>query len=82
MGGRRCPAPVGGRRRGADALAIVAYPPEVWRRLRTPNDLERVNREIRRRERVIRIFPHRASAERLLGAVRLELQDGGRTSRR
>jgi len=67
---------------GADALAIVAYPPEVWRRWRTPNDLERVNREIQRRERVIRIFPHRASAECLLGAVRLELQDGGRTSRR
>jgi putative transposase len=58
-----------------DALAIFAYPPEVWRRLRTTHDLERVHREIRRRERVIRIVPHRASAERLLGAVLLDLHE-------
>lgn len=65
-----------------DALAIFAYPPEVRLRLRTTNDLERVNREIRRRERVIRIFPHRASAERLLGAVLMELHEGWTTGRR
>lgn len=62
-----------------DALAIFAYPPEVRLRLRTTNDLERVNREIRRRERAIRIFPHRASAERLLGAVLMELHEGWST---
>lgn len=65
-----------------DALAIFAYPPEIRLRLRTTNDLERVNREIRRRERVIRIFPHRASAERLLGAVLMELHEGWSTGRR
>jgi len=47
-----------------EALALVAYPPEVRRRLRTTNDVERLNREIRRRDRVIRIFPNRASAAR------------------
>ena len=52
-----------------DALALVAYPPEVHLRLRTTHDVERLNREIRRRERVIRIFPNRASAERLLAQI-------------
>jgi transposase-like protein len=33
---------------------------------------ERLNEEIRRRERVIRIFPNRASAERLLGTLLME----------
>ncbi len=65
-----------------DALAIFAYPPEVRLRLRTTNDLERVNREIRRRERVIRIFPNRAAAERLLGAVLMELHETWSTGRR
>jgi transposase-like protein len=65
-----------------DALALVAYPPEVRLRLRTTNDVERLNREIRRRERVIRIFPNRASAERLLGAVLMEQHEAWSTGRR
>ena len=39
------------------------------RRLRTTNSVERLNEEIRRRERVIRIFPTRDSALRLMGAL-------------
>jgi putative transposase len=65
-----------------DALAIVAYPPEVRLGLRTTHDVERLNREIRRRERVIRIWPNRASAERLLGAVLMEPHEAWRTGRR
>jgi putative transposase len=34
--------------------------------------IERLNEEVRRRERVIRLFPNRASAIRLLGALLLE----------
>lgn len=44
------------------------------RRLRTTNSVERLNEKIRRRERVIRIFPTRDSALRLMGA----LLDGAR----
>lgn len=55
-----------------DATAVLALPEPYRRRLRTSNSLERLNEEIRRRERVIRIFPNRASALRLLGALLLE----------
>ena len=40
--------------------------------MRTTNIVERLNEEIRRRERVIRIFPNGASVERLLGALLME----------
>jgi len=69
-----------GEAAGEDALAILVYPAEV--RLRTTNDRERLNREIRRRARVIRIFPYRASAERLVEAVLMELHEGWGTGRR
>jgi putative transposase len=55
-----------------DATAVLALPEPYRRRLRTSNAMERLNEEVRRRERVIRIFPNRASAIRLLGAVLLE----------
>src|SRR5260221_13553975 len=55
-----------------DASAVLVLPEPSRRRLRTSNAMERLNEEVRRRERVIRIFPSRASALRLLGAVLLE----------
>jgi len=42
-----------------DATAVLELPEQYRRRLRTTNGLERLNEEIRRRERVIRIFPNR-----------------------
>ncbi len=55
-----------------DATAVLALPEPYRRRLRTTNSLERLNEEIRRRERVIRIFPNRESAVRLFGALLME----------
>jgi transposase-like protein len=51
-----------------DATAVLALPERYRKRLRTTNSVERMNEEIRRRERVIRIFPNRESLERLIGA--------------
>ena len=55
-----------------DATAVLALPEPYRRRLRTSNGIERLNEGIRRRERVIRIFPNRASVLRLVGALLLE----------
>lgn len=43
--------------------------PHCHYRLKSTNMLERLNEEIRRREKVIRIFPNDASAIRLIGAL-------------
>jgi len=55
-----------------DAMAVMALPEPYRRRLRSTNGLERLNREVRRRERVIGIFPNIDSALRLLGALLME----------
>ena len=52
-----------------DALAYLDFPPSHWKRLRTNNLQERTNREIKRRSRVVQVFPSAASLERLAGAV-------------
>lgn len=58
-----------------DATAILILPERYRRRLRTTNGVERLNEEIRRRERVIRIFPNRESVIRLVGALLMEFDD-------
>ena len=58
-----------------DATAVLVLPEKFRRRLRTTNAIERLIEEIRRRERVIRIFPNRESAVRLIGAVLMEIDD-------
>lgn len=55
-----------------DAIAVLVLPAKYRRRLRTTNMLERLNEELRRRERVIRIFPNTASALRMIGALLVE----------
>jgi putative transposase len=65
-----------------DATAVLALPERYRVRLRTTNGVERLNEEIRRRERVIRIFPNRASAVRLLGALLMEIDEGWSTGHR
>jgi len=55
-----------------DATAMLALPVAYRQRLRTTNGVERLNEEIRRRERVIRIFPNRDSVLRLVGALLME----------
>lgn len=58
-----------------DATAVLALPERYRKRLRTTNGVERLNEEIRRRERVIRIFPNRESVIRLLGALLMEFDE-------
>lgn len=58
-----------------DVLAVLNLPFPLRRRLRTTNGIERLNEEIRRRERVIRIFPNEESLLRLIGALLMETHD-------
>ena len=59
----------------AEVLAFSAFPVEHWRKIWSTNPLERVNKEIKRRSRVVGIFPNEASAIRLVGAVLTDLHD-------
>ena len=51
-----------------ETLSYYAFPSEHWRSLRTNNPLERLNREIRRRTRVVGAFPDGRSALMLVAA--------------
>jgi len=57
-----------------EAVAVLALSKRYRKWLRTTNGLERLNEEIRRRERVITIIPNRVSALRLIGALLLEIR--------
>jgi len=65
-----------------DATAADALPEKYRERLRTTNMLERFIQEIRRREKVIRIFPNIDSAYRLVGALCAETHEEWSTGRR
>ena len=65
-----------------DATAVLRLPRKYRRRLRTTNALERLIEEVRRREKVIRIFPSEESAWRLLGAFLAERHEEWSTGRR
>jgi transposase-like protein len=65
-----------------DATAVLALPEKYRKRLRTTNMLERFIQEIRRREKVIRIFPNMNSAYRLVGALCAETHEEWSTGRR
>ena len=51
------------------------FKPAIHRYIRTTNRVENINLQIRRREKVIRIFPNHASATRLIGATLMDLDE-------
>lgn len=56
-----------------DAIQYVHVPEAYHAIVRTSSSLERLNREIRRRDKVFSIYPNLASATRLIGAVLIDL---------
>ncbi len=60
---------------GEEMLGVYALPAGHRTRMRTTNMLERWFEEVRRRTRVVRIFPNRASCVRLIGAHAMEANE-------
>ena len=58
-----------------EGLTIFSFPAAHRRLIRTTNGLERLNREIKRRTRVVSIFPNEASCLRLVSAILMETSD-------
>ena len=66
----------------AETLTYCEMPREHWRRIRTNNAIERLNREIRRRTRVVGTFPDGKSVLMLVAARLKYVADSEWGSRR
>ncbi|WP_449619265.1 IS256 family transposase, partial [Robertmurraya sp. Marseille-Q9965] len=58
-----------------DSIQYMNHSEDIRVHIRITNSLERLNQEVRRREKVIRIFPNTQSAFRLIGAVLMHYQE-------
>jgi transposase-like protein len=65
-----------------DCLACYAFPAAHRVRIRTTNGVERLNQELKRRTRVVRIFPNRAALLRLVTALAMEQSEEWISGRR
>ena len=58
-----------------EGFTMFAFLKAHQKRIRTSNQLERLSQEIKRRTRVIRVFPNEESCLRLISAILLEYSD-------
>lgn len=63
-------------------LVVFAFPEAHRKKLRTSNLCERVNRELKRRTRVVSVFPNARSCQRLVTAVLMEISEDWETGMR
>jgi len=59
----------------SEGFSVFGFPLEHRRTIRTTNSLERINKEIRRRTRVVGVFPNEASCLRLVSALLMEISE-------
>ena len=65
-----------------ESLTVFCLPTRHRVRMRTSNMLERLNRELKRRNRVVSIFPNEASLLRLASAVLMEVDESWMSGRK
>lgn len=58
-----------------DAFNYKVYPESRWKRIRTTNCLERINKELKRRSRVVGAFPSDGSLLRLAGCILMDINE-------
>ncbi len=76
----RSPALAAALREGVeDCLTVLGFPEHHRRRLTSTNLLENLMKRLRKRTRVVGIFPNPASCDRLIGAQLLEVHEGWQT---
>jgi putative transposase len=66
----------------AEVCAFTNFPRSHWPKVWSTNPWERVNKEIKRRARVVGIFPNEAAVIRLVGAVLHDMHDEWQVSDR
>lgn len=59
----------------AESFTYFKFDEKYWRKIRTSNPLERLNREVKRRTKVVSIFPSEESCIRLISAMLVETND-------
>lgn len=64
-----------------EVSTYILFPLSHWTKIKSTNPLERLNEEIRRRERCVRIFPSESSCSLLIGAVLQEQSETWTTGR-
>ncbi len=64
-----------------EGLTVFQFPSSHQRMLRTTNSVERLNREIKRRTRVVGVFPNVAACLRLVSALLMETSEDWETGR-
>ena len=64
-----------------EGFTVFSFPVAFRKLLRTTNGVERLHREVRRRARVVSIFPNKASCLRLVSAVLNEISEEWLTGR-
>ena len=64
-----------------EGLTVFDFPKEHRVRIRTTNGLDRVIREVRRRTRVVSIFPNETSCLRLISAFLMEYDEAWQTGK-
>ena len=65
-----------------EGFNVFSLHKSLHKKLRTSNLIERMNQELKRRSRVVRIFPNEDSCLRLMSALMLEIHEDWSTGRR